>query len=389
MNNQMNHKLAFLVVGSLLLVFSLKVNVDLTMIHRNNQIIPYGLDDLYAYTTPREIVDVISVGSKLQAELQDAQQRTFGSHAAIRSFYRLTEMNDTDQACFKQLTMEQVNEVAWFCKNATSNSGMTSLLRKQLFFEKKSVGWACAQKRPIDGLYSVLMKYRNREVALPHYLIIIDDDTYLNMDSINNILYNNFPQDTPHVVAGCDVFGAMRYKMNFPVGGFGSFLSRAAIERLLKPINCSEKNSDGVHDDSFTRFACWRLQQNHMGEKEFFADGMSVMDLLYKYAAVHPFTEVRSWKVGFCFHSDIAMAFFFNMYHIAVPDEVLEANVRLTDSLRKEYRYTALTNTSGFRQRGECDNEKEKCNADSPVCHYIQAHQMDRLFRGQLQDQTQ
>jgi hypothetical protein len=387
MSNQTKYKLVFLLAGFLLLLLSLKVNVALTLIQRNNQVIPFGLDDIYDHS-PREIVDVISVGSMLQVELQDAQQRTFGSHEAVRNLYRLTELNDTDQNCFKTLTMEQVHEVASFCKNATANSGLTSLLRKQLFFEKKSVGWACAQKRPIDGLYSVLMKYRNGDVALPHYLVIIDDDTYLNIDSINDILYNNFPQDAPHVIAGCDVFGAMRYKMNFPVGGFGSFLSRAAIERLLKPIDCNDKNADGVINDSFTRFACWRLQQNHMGENLFFTDGMSVMDLLYKYAAVHPFAEVRNWKVGFCFHSDIAMAFFFNMYHIAVPDSELEANVRLTDSLRKEYRYTSLTNTSGFRQRGECDNKKEKCSAESPVCHYIQADQMDRLFHAQLQGQT-
>ena len=325
------------------------------------------------------VIDIISVGSLLKEPFQDAQQRTFGSHALVRNFFRVTERTDFDRECFTELTNDQIGEIESFCHKGHHVSKLAYNFRKTVFHPKKNAGWMCAQKRPIDGLYKALQQYKDDTMELPQYLFIIDDDTFINMNSLTEILFTNFPADIPQVVSGC-VFDFFR-EIHFPYGGFGSFLSRAAIQRLLQPIYCSDKNAEGFIADPFTRYACWRLNENLMGEKVMFTDGMSIADLMHTFSSSQPFTDVLNWNTGYCFHSDHALAFFFNFYHIAVPDSELEANVRVTDSLRKSHMYKELTNTKEHGRKGECKNEREKCTADHPICHYIVPSQMDTLYQ--------
>jgi hypothetical protein len=51
-----------------------------------------------SFRSPIEI-DIISIGSKTRPSYQDAQERTFGSHVAVRNFYRITEANDYEADC--------------------------------------------------------------------------------------------------------------------------------------------------------------------------------------------------------------------------------------------------------------------------------------------------
>jgi hypothetical protein len=174
---------------------------------------------------PKKMVDIISVGSITQIPLQDAQQRTFGSHHAVRNLYRITQMNDTDRECFTNLTVDQVAEIVRFCQNKskTGESFLASSMRTKVSYKKKKTGWTCAQKRPIDGLYAVLKKYRDDGVEIPHYLLVIDDDTYIDMDALTNILYKDFHYNTPQLVAGCEIFGWIGAGMNFPMAGLVLF----------------------------------------------------------------------------------------------------------------------------------------------------------------------
>jgi hypothetical protein len=359
------------------------------LLRKNTVITQFQVDrvDKVKSLEKRRMVDIISIGSTTQTPLQDAQQRTFGSHGAVRSFFRITEMNDTDLECSVKLTPDQVAETASFCKSRKHKSYLETSELPDLFYDTRSVGWTCAQKRPIDGLYSVLKKYRYGEIDIPHYVFIIDDDTFINMDTLNSILFTEFPYETPQLVAGCYFVMSMSYRMNFPYGGFGTFVSQASIHRLLQPIHCTTENANnGVLQDAFSRFACWRIQENNIGEQEFFADGMSVIDLMYVYSAEQPFMKISNWSAGFCFHSDHFFGYFFNAYHIAVPDSELEANFNVTDALRMQYHFQALTNTTtSFRKfgTGECFIEKEMCQVNSPVCHYIHPNQMDDLFHNQ------
>jgi hypothetical protein len=59
--------------------------------------------------------------------------------------------------------------------------------RTKVFNPKNNAGWMCAQKRPVDGLFNVLQNYKDGAMEAPQYLFIIDDDTYINMDSLTKI----------------------------------------------------------------------------------------------------------------------------------------------------------------------------------------------------------
>jgi hypothetical protein len=207
-------------------------------------------------------------------------------------------------------------------------------------------------------------------VPIPPFLAIIDDDTYLNMDLLLDILLERFPSTTPHVLAGFNLKFIRHFDYTFPLGGYGSFLSRAAIERLLKPIDCSAKDPD-----PFTRLNCWRLSLNYIGEANVFRDGMSVSDLMFHYSTASPFSNVSSWKSGFCMHSDIALGYFFNFYHVAVPEQTMNEKISLNDDLLKQYKFTNLTpNNAGT-------SERDGCSPDNHACHYTSPDQMHTLYR--------
>jgi hypothetical protein len=320
------------------------------------------------------IIDFISIGSLTKPEYQDAQERTFGSHMTVRNFFRITELNDTDATCYSNLTMAQLNSVVDYCKVLDGQSVVSKTLRERLKpfpNHKRNTGWMCAQKRPVDGLRLALQRYESE--PLPSYLIIVDDDSYIHMNSILETLRASHPEEESHLVGGCVFNYPKTLHFTFPYGGHGSILTRKAIENLIRPIYCGASNPDG-----FTRHACWRLGHNLVGERQFFWQGMSVADLIFTYSARLPFTGVDEWKngTGFCFHSDQALGYFLGFYHIAVPDDQFIGNPN--DNLRKRF---GFSNMAGGR--AECNNEKKRCSTQNRICHYIEPQKMDRLFAAQ------
>ena len=83
------------------------------------------------------------------------------------------------------------------------------------------------------------------------------------------------------------------------------------------------------------------------------------------------------------YFSDHAIAYFFNFYHIAVPDSALQSGQLIfSDEYRKTYKFKALTTSKWWPgHAGECSNERDRCNHDDPICHYIQPKQMDELWK--------
>jgi hypothetical protein len=330
---------------------------------------------------PGAILDIISVGSRQKAAHQTAQHDTFGQDAMVRRFFRLTEDDDSERDCSTTLTASTIDQVVEHCRRPKADeSRIAALYRQYQFKPKKHVGWLCAQKRPIDGLYSVLSRYKRSGLDdddLPQYLAIIDDDTFLNVQALVETLRRDFLPTIPHVVAGCNT---RMYAFTFPYGGFGSFLSRAALQRLLKPIYCTSASSSSHIADPFTRLACWRLQLNEMGELPFFRDGMSVGDLMFRYASKQPYSNVANWTWGYCLHSDHVLGYFLTSYHVSVPDSELKSNLQPNDSYRKNFKYTALTSAYHQGRQGECANEKDACTVDHVVCHYIEPDMMKALY---------
>lgn len=67
------------------------------------------------------IVDIVSIGSLTKPDYQQAQERTIGKHTAVRNFFPVTELNDTDSKCSEDLTYPQLQAIKKFCKRRNAN----------------------------------------------------------------------------------------------------------------------------------------------------------------------------------------------------------------------------------------------------------------------------
>jgi Glycosyltransferase 61 len=331
-------------------------------------------------------IDIVSVGSLSRIVNHNTQTQTFGSHRFVRHFYPITEQNDTDQSCISELTSDLYQNIISSCRTVNGQSVTSKQFRTQLFRPmNNSTEWLCEQKRPIDGLHIALENYKNG-ASIPDYLMLIGDDTYLNMDALVKKFQESYPPDDNHLVAGCTYLGVEESHFVYPIGGMGSILTRATIEKIMQPIHC--QNVDESTVNPFVQWACWRLNENLVGEARFFKDGMSVSDLMYAYASGLPFSKVDEWdETGYCFHSDHAIGYFFDYYHVSVPDWLLHETTP-TDNIRKLFSFKKLSgsNEGGHSGRGgECENVYDKCSAEARICHFVDSEQMTTIYKQQQQ----
>lgn len=117
-----------------------------------------------------------------------------------------------------------------------------------------------------------------------------------------------------------------------------------------------------------------------MLERNFFKNGMSVAELLSAYSQGLAFSEQSKWVngKGFCFHSDQAIAYFVNYYHVAVPQEIIQ-KIPIDDFMRMKY--LGFINFNNTKKNEQCAFTGDKCNAtSSAICHYMTPQQMIRLW---------
>ena len=328
----------------------------------------------------RPIVDIISIGSLQRPDLQDAQQRTFGSARNIRNFHRFNELNDTETTCHTNLTNEQMDTIKSFCA-VMEHRSYFGKKQDMLVLEKHIPGWICAQKRPIDGLYHTLRSY-NHMLPIPDYLFIIDDDTYLNVDRLIPDLqavqnYTAIPNQ-PVVHTGC-MYRFFKGDVMYPHGGYGTYLNKGAIERFLRPIYCQNStHNNSRYNDQQNYLNCWRIEQNFISEKQFFSNGMSVNDLMYAFTSKYMFTQVNQWTdVGYCFHSDHALGYFITFYNILVPDAMVSFHGPddIFDDIRRKYAF------SDFPGRTDCNRgPDERFENEFRIYHYMNSTHMDEAW---------
>ena len=126
---------------------------------------------------------------------------------------------------------------------------------------------------------------------------------------------------------------------NVPWGGLGFFLEHRALEQLLTPIFCPDpplhesspsvtysgalsshlarlrEASGGLNLESgFMDNACQQLQKDEFGESKLFQQGVTLLELMDKYAFFQPFQDYQEWTHGSCFHSDFIWSIFFERY---------------------------------------------------------------------------
>ena len=154
--------------------------------------------------------------------------------------------------------------------------------------------------------------------------------------------------------------------------------SKGALELYMRPVNCS---SDTM--DDFSKNVCNRVDDNQIGEKALFKDGMSVSDLQIEYARFQPFTKYQEWTTGFCLHSDWLWGYFSNFYNLAEhSDNEFVKSV-------PEDRMEAYNQSELYGLRRNCNNRRTKrrrnCDASSSICHYVRPMDMLDLANETLQ----
>lgn len=154
---------------------------------------------------------------------------------------------------------------------------------------KKGAGWMCAQQRFAIALETIGRFYRKElevdDWALPDFLLLQDDDSYYNMMRIEDFLRDEDPS-IPLAEAPCLIRHTVTRNFSFPWGGFGFILSRGAIANLIRPNYCNN-----TARDDFEHKVCARLDNDILGERQFFQDGMSVSDLMGAQVRNNLFTQ--------------------------------------------------------------------------------------------------
>ncbi|KAL7540837.1 hypothetical protein ACHAWF_006794 [Thalassiosira exigua] len=330
-------------------------------------------------------VDILSVGSINQMELLSAQERILGSHRSVRNFFNVTELDDYDPSCHANLTWDHVSKVVKFCRLRSSFGPEVLYMRSQYartaWLQKKRnpTGWLCAQQRPFAGLRKAQAHYRRTWQALPDYLLILDDDTYYDMDAFRRN-HERLDSSEPTVVAGCLVRPPVHLiNFTFPFGGFGTIMSKGSLGYLFHPIDCPllDKGAHpGTRKHSNSEGICNQLSRNLVGELQYFENGDSLVDLIYKYVNVEKYRDVDRWTTGFCMHSDWVTGYFVNFYNASI--HVKQKFYENVPHARMEaYKDSVIY----ARPTGFCKNDRinhSECRRGSEICHRASIGWMER-----------
>ena len=370
-----------------------------------------------------KFVDVLSISSLSRPEFSQSQKNTWASHPAVRDFTTVTEKDDPSPSChLKYSTPQEASKYAMRCKtgfgkgttangkgkawpknNMVTNFFTNKYARPQWLAKKADAGaWLCAQRRMAAGLAKVGQLYRaGTTKELPEYLILADDDMYINMNLFDvyvlkaqnsNLLHQGEVIEaganrTAKVFAGCVVVAnpVDEFQFTFPFGGYGTFFNKGSIERLIMPLNCSSINERLSSTSTFEIGACHRLTSGEdlLSESHYFRDGMSLSDLMGALASKHS---------PYCMHSDWGVGYFINFYNVSgvrwdgpdaqggwYPKNV--AQNRLHPLLDQ---YSFIYKKKQKYMMGNCMLDGDTCNPRSMVCHYVNNTQMERLWKERM-----
>jgi len=347
------------------------------------------------------VVDILSIGSIERTDMLEAQRETFGRHIIVRNFFNFTEVDDADPACAKKLTPRDAAAISRWCKQPGRWDAKKQFVMnywqgpyasaRWLAKKQNPQGWLCAQTRPAQAYYDTVRKYQSNEMETPDYLVVMDDDTYMNMDIFQDYftrndddrrdLYSN--SSIPMAIAGCMVRSPVRdIHLTIPFGGYGMILSKGYIQRTITPIHCNDLNSAASDADIADTALCRVIRDvSPLKEAALFSDGMTIAELVYVYATNQPYPEYKKWKVGFCLHSDWMWGVITNFYNISRHNVANNPHFHNIPQERMEAYFGSELYAGNLKQggRGNCDHQRSYCHSLSPVCHYTSPEQMHRL----------
>lgn len=134
--------------------------------------------------------DVVSIGSVTRMDYLTSQIETWASHRSIRYYWGFSELQDYDPEC-SAMSDEARAALVETCKDRADPAFGDN--RIQSFFEEyyglsegnvvrsNDPGWICAQRRVGRAFGWLHAQYFEGQVALPDYLLLVDDDTYIDL----------------------------------------------------------------------------------------------------------------------------------------------------------------------------------------------------------------
>jgi hypothetical protein len=265
---------------------------------------------------PIIVVDIISVlSSNKRLNHQKVQRESLERHISVRNFVSFSESDVPGRNCSQQLSRQEAKDIVAKCKTREYPKGQTIMASSQKFFGKRDVtdvvGWLCRQALPIASLFQTLKQYEMDKTPLPDYLLLLKDTTYYNMEVLHEELqfrpdranWTKSSSAAPWGMSGClRKIDGMPFK--YPIVSFGLVFSKGTLQMLTEPLYCKDRHGteNGTGSsvlDEWKQDACDRIQENGIGERDFFRNGMHLLSL-FNALATRPTTK-DELPNGVCF----------------------------------------------------------------------------------------
>ena len=144
------------------------------------------------------VVDVVSIGSMSRFDYLTAQAETWASHHSTRHFWGFSEGQDFDQECAFSVSPSELNEYVAGCKDILRTFEKQDDRIGSFFsnfygateggFRSGDAGWICAQRRLGRTFGWLHSQYAEGVTTIPDYLVLVDDDTYMDMEEVLELL---------------------------------------------------------------------------------------------------------------------------------------------------------------------------------------------------------
>ena len=145
------------------------------------------------------IVDVVSIGSMSRLDYLTAQVETWASHRSTRHFWGFSEAQDFNQECAFSFSPSELEEYVTGCQDILRTfENQDDDLLKTFFsnfygateggIRSGDAGWICAQRRLGRTFGWLHSQYAEGVTVIPDYLVLVDDDTYMDMEEVLKLL---------------------------------------------------------------------------------------------------------------------------------------------------------------------------------------------------------
>ena len=106
-----------------------------------------------------------------------------------------------------------------------------------------------------------------------------------------------YDRDLPLACAACVIQEDRDTEIAFslPYGGFGTFLDKNALRDMLRPIKCTVS----IGASAFDKRICSTLKEDRIGELGLFKEGMTILELFYKYTSLPVYCMHSDWVIGY------------------------------------------------------------------------------------------